>query len=135
MGGPENLRVYGVLARQGRVLIAEERVAGRRVLKFPGGAVEEGETPEEALVREFAEESGILVRPLKLVHAPGTLFSPWTEANYTPLYYAVAGEGEPRVPPGEALTLAFMDPREAIGSERLAGPEVLTLKRVFGSEE
>ena len=44
--GPENLRVYGVLLRGGRVLVAAERVAGRDIFKFPGGAVEDGETPD-----------------------------------------------------------------------------------------
>jgi len=36
--GPENLRVYGVLLRAGRVLMAAETVAGLDVIKFPGGA-------------------------------------------------------------------------------------------------
>jgi 8-oxo-dGTP pyrophosphatase MutT (NUDIX family) len=82
-------------------------------------------------VREFREESGLGVRPLRLLHVPGTLFSPWTHANYTPLYYEVAAAGEPRVPPGEPLELAFMDPDQAMASGRMAGPEILALKRAL----
>jgi 8-oxo-dGTP pyrophosphatase MutT (NUDIX family) len=34
---------------------------------LPGGAIEPGEHPEEALVREVAEETGLIVCPRKLV--------------------------------------------------------------------
>lgn len=132
MDGPENLRVYGLLIRAGRTLIAAERVAELDVLKFPGGGVEADETPEGALVREFQEECSIHVTPVRLLHAPGTLFSPWIHANYTPLYYAVEGAGEPRAPAHEAIELHFMEPRAAITSGRMAEPEILALRRALG---
>jgi 8-oxo-dGTP pyrophosphatase MutT (NUDIX family) len=132
MGGPENLRVYGVLLRRAEVLISAERVAGRAVLKFPGGAVEMGETPEAALVREFVEECSLSVRPLRLLHTPGTLLSPWTGAHYTPLYYLVAGEGEVVTPAHEPVEMRFLPPEEAINSGRMAEPEILALKRALG---
>lgn len=31
--------------------------------KFPGGGIEEGESPSEALIRETREETGLIVRP------------------------------------------------------------------------
>ena len=37
-----------------------------------------------------------------------------TFAPYTPLYYAIAGDGEPRVPDHEPISLAFMTPEQAI---------------------
>ena len=89
--GPANVRVYGVLLRGGRVLIADEQVGGRDVLKLPGGAVEAGETPEQALCREFMEEGRLEVEPIRLLHVPGTLYSHWIHGLYTPLYYAVEG--------------------------------------------
>jgi 8-oxo-dGTP diphosphatase len=47
----------------GRVLIAQ-RPAGKPMTglwEFPGGKVEDGETPEQSLIRELQEELGIIV--------------------------------------------------------------------------
>jgi 8-oxo-dGTP diphosphatase len=54
----------GVVRRGGKVLIAK-RPAGKHLggcWEFPGGAVEQGETAEEAVVRELREETGLDVR-------------------------------------------------------------------------
>lgn len=123
--------MYGILLRHGRVLIAAERVGERDVLKFPGGAVEPDETPEEALVREFHEEGALVVAPTRLLHVPGTLFSPWTHGEYTPIYYLVRSDGTPQTPVHEPLELVFMDPEEAMRSGRMAEPEVVALRRAL----
>lgn len=53
--------VAGVLARDGKVLIGQRLANDRHPLKweFPGGKVEPGELPKQALVRELKEELGI----------------------------------------------------------------------------
>jgi mutator protein MutT len=60
--------VGGVVVHEGRVLLVrrgKEPLRGRWVV--PGGAVEPGETLEQAVIREVREETGILVRPLEVM--------------------------------------------------------------------
>jgi len=59
--GAEIAVTAAVLFHRGAVLIAQ-RPAGDALAgkwEFPGGKVEDGETPEQCLVREIAEEFGI----------------------------------------------------------------------------
>jgi 8-oxo-dGTP pyrophosphatase MutT (NUDIX family) len=134
VSGPTNLRVYGLLVRDNKVLVAEEKVAGKKILKFPGGGVELNETPERALKREFIEECGLSVEAIRLLHIPGTLFSPWTHTYYSPMYYEVDGNGEPGSPPHEPLILSFRNPATATSSGRMAGPEIEAIRRLFGHD-
>lgn len=60
--------VTGVVIRDGKVLLARHTYgAGKGRLIVPGGYVEVGETPQEALIREYKEETGIIVEPLNIV--------------------------------------------------------------------
>ena len=53
--------VAAILQREGRILICRRRPDQSHPLKweFPGGKVEPGESPEQALARELDEELGI----------------------------------------------------------------------------
>ena len=52
------LVVAGIFVREGRLLLAQRPPGGRYpgLWEFPGGKVQDGETPEEALAREWVEE-------------------------------------------------------------------------------
>lgn len=63
---------------QGRILLARHGDTGAWVL--PGGAIEPGERPEEAAIRELEEETGLLVR---LVRILGVYGGPEFLVNYS----------------------------------------------------
>lgn len=53
---PFNIRVYGLLIYDEKLLILNEPFMGERIFKFPGGGMEFGEGTRECLKREFKEE-------------------------------------------------------------------------------
>jgi 8-oxo-dGTP diphosphatase len=53
-----NIRVYGIVIHQGKVLLTDEFRLGMRMTKFPGGGLEFGEGTADCLRREFREELG-----------------------------------------------------------------------------
>lgn len=51
-----NIRVYGLVIRENKVLLTDEFRMGIDMTKFPGGGLEYGEGPVDCLKREFREE-------------------------------------------------------------------------------
>lgn len=58
---PTDLTVCAVVERNDKFLIVEERSSGVIVITQPGGHIENGETPEQAVARETLEESGCII--------------------------------------------------------------------------
>ena len=59
-----NVRVYGILIRNSKVLVSDEFIREREITKLPGGGLEFGEGPINCVVREFEEELGIKISVL-----------------------------------------------------------------------
>lgn len=62
-------RIYGVLRRENEVLMTRSIFIKRPFVNFPGGGVELGEAPIEALRREYREETGLEIRPVRVLYA------------------------------------------------------------------
>ncbi|MBN9485399.1 MAG: hypothetical protein BGO70_02835 [Bacteroidetes bacterium 43-93] len=54
-----NIRVYGIWIQDGHLLVNEEIIRGRQVIKLPGGGMEIGEGTIDCLKREWQEELGL----------------------------------------------------------------------------
>jgi 8-oxo-dGTP diphosphatase len=95
----------------GRVLIAQ-RPPGKEMAglwEFPGGKVEQGERPEDTVIRELAEELGITVRDACL--APYIFASHSYEAFHLLMPIFLCRRWEGIVQPREAQTLKWVRPR------------------------
>lgn len=62
-------RIYGVLREAGKLLLTRSHFRGRPFVNFPGGGVEIGEAPADALRREFVEETGLEIRLARTLYA------------------------------------------------------------------
>lgn len=71
-------RSVAIVIRDGKILM--ERLCyknannGKEFFSVPGGGIEEGETPEQAALRELKEECGLdgtIVKPLAVIYSHG----------------------------------------------------------------
>lgn len=93
---PRKLVVAGLIVRDGLVLITQRRADQALPLQweFPGGKVEPGESPLDAMVRELREEIGVTVQVGRIWDV---LFHAYPTFDLVMLVYTCSlVEGEPR---------------------------------------
>ena len=127
----ENVRSYGLIIKNQKILVCNENINNFNATKFPGGGVEKNESPEDALIREIKEELSLECTIKLLLHSPGTLLSPWNNKLYTPIYFYIETNGNIFVPVEENLTIDFLTPEEILNKENIATPEKKAVKNLL----
>jgi len=123
MGGEQNAVRAGSAAvirdSEGRILIGRRAVKPIGIWVLPGGGIDFGETSEEAVVREVREETGLEIRPLKLikVHELIDMKNMMHRIIFFYLAEAMGGEMKPSGDMGELrwLTLDEIDKLDNLG--------------------
>ena len=105
------------LTADGQVILIRQyrHVTGGFCWEIPGGRVEEGETPQQAAIRECLEETGVACRNLRVLagYHPGLD----TFCNPTYLYASddISEGASPTAPQGETVEMAWFSLHEALG--------------------
>jgi 8-oxo-dGTP diphosphatase len=111
----ERKRAAAVIVRDGRVLMVHERsrrFGGGEWWTLPGGGIEPGETPEQAVRREVFEETGLVVGAARYV-----LEMPYP-SGMTSVFSVTVADGEPRLGADDGVG------PEALGLDWLPAPEL-----------
>lgn len=95
---PDRRAAFGVLEQDGRLAVVHiQRATGEPAYHdLPGGGVDPGETDEQAVLREFGEETGLRVRVTALLGRASqfTVLENGEPANNRSALFALALEGE-----------------------------------------
>lgn len=126
---------YGLLIQQEAVLLVQKaRGPYTGTLDLPGGGIELGESPAEAVVREFAEETGLNVRVTGLL-------PPFSRVNgqqhHLGFFFAVAlrAEGALRTTPdGQDSLGALWVPLAELGRHPLSPLAVQALEAATAAD-
>ena len=120
-----------VAEREGRLMLCQRRPDSHNALKweFPGGKLEPGESPEEALARELREELDIRV---VVGRARDVVFHRYADRDVLVLFYGcrIVG-GAPR--PVDCNAIAWVAPGE-LGGYDLAGADLAFVRRNYAPE-
>jgi 8-oxo-dGTP diphosphatase len=112
---------YAVVLHEGKLLLSKQF----GTFHLPGGAIELGETPQEAVIREVKEETGFIVENPRLIEVQNSFFT-WKDETEEVHYHALLlfyrchfVGGEASIEEMEEATMGFGDMPEWIPFEKL----------------
>ncbi len=121
--------VTGVVIKEGKVLLARHTYGtGKNLLVVPGGYVDFGESPEDAVKREYLEETKILVEPKEII---GIRF------NMHDWYIAFRAEyvsGDAVTDGNENCEVIWLDVQEALSRDDVAALSKELIKRAISGK-
>lgn len=116
-----------VCIREGKVLLARHTYgAGIGMLIIPGGYVAYGEAPQDAVRREFLEETGVVVEPEELI---GVRFN---DRDWYVVFRAAYVSGQERSDREENSEVVWMAPDEALAREDVPELTKIMIRMAFG---
>lgn len=127
-----------VLMKPDRKVLVAQRPAGKQMAglwELPGGKIEAGETPEDALIRELGEELAVQVRTEDL--------SPLTFASHAydgfhlfmPVFLATIWENEPIPQEGQVLNWVLPEALKHLPAPEADIPLFAEIERRFPAIE
>lgn len=108
---------FGIAVQDGLIACVKVDRGDRSYFDLPGGAIDPGETEQQALVREFREETGLTVRPLERIGAAAQRFRRSTgEAvrNLSGVWTAEVVSHDPLAKSEDDHALVWVDPLKAV---------------------
>ena len=116
------------LIKDDKVVVTKYKSGNRKegYYDIPGGKIEEGETPEDTVKREFREETGMIVKNLK--HR-GTIVTEYSDRIFTfETFITDSYEGEPQE--FEENMSEWIEIEELLKKEKLLS-NIMVLDRFF----
>ncbi len=111
-----NQSVTAVVIREGKVLLGRHTYGnGNGWLIVPGGYMEQGESPVEAVIREYHEETGVTINPTEIISIR------FNSKDWYVAFRADYVSGEARSDNDENSEVIWMDTSEALSREDVPG--------------